>query len=214
MSNNMIPNLRASGKFVATSPFDTVVNPNTFYTVEAIRTVSEMQALKLDLYTTVWKPAGYPETDYQNLLQQAIQDNAAIISLTSRGQGPVYVPSTSLKSFPMVDGVVYEHLALITDLGSVPPGLKDRVNNAIDHINNYIKGAFGIPNPNTTIGVVPTPGYVSKETADAWEESRQLQITQEPSDAVRLNMMENEILQLKAYIQQLEAAVVTKTTNP
>lgn len=213
MSNNRIPNLRASGKFVAAAPFDGVVKESTFYTVEAIRTIPEMQALKLDLFKTVWQPAGYTEVDYQSELETAIADKAAIISLTSRGQGPVYVPSTFLKSFPMVDGVVYERLALITDLGSCPPNMKDRVNNAIDHFNNYIKSTFGIQDANTTLGTIPTRSYVSRQTATDWEASRQLQITAEPSDAVRINMLEAKVLQQAAYIQQLEAAVAAKTTG-
>lgn len=203
----MIPSLRASGKFIALAPFDKVVDPDVFYTVEAIRTIPEMQALKLDLFKLVWEPVGSTEPDYQTSVQTAISQNAAIISLTSRGRGPVYLPSTFIKSFPLVDGVVYDHLALIVDLGACPPSMKGKVQNAIDHINNYVKMSFGIKDPTTTIGVVPTRGYVSKETANAWEKSRLLQIQEEPSDAVRLNTLQVENSQLKIYIQELEALV-------
>ena len=207
---NMIPGLRSAGKFVANAPFDKVVDETIFFTVEAIRTIPEMQALKLDLFTLVFAPVGYVEADYQTQLDKAIADQAAVISLTSRGRGPVYVLSTFLKSFPMVDGVVYEHLALITSLGACPPSMKDKVNNAIDHINNYIKASFGIDNPNTTIGTIPTRGYVSREDAVAWEKSRRLAITEEPSDAVRLAQIEKENIELKTYIAQLEALVTAQ----
>lgn len=212
MSNNMIPNLWASGKYVALPPFDQVVQGDVFYTAEAVRTIPEMQAEKEDLYQLVWKPVQATPEEYPALLQAAIDAKAAIVTLTSRGRGPVHVPSTFFKSFPMVDGVVYEHLALIVDLGSCPPFMKDRVNNAVDHFNNWVKGNLGISNPSTSIGTIPTRTYVSKQTAEDWEASRQRQIVEEPSDAVRLNLVTKENLELKEYIRQLEAALQERST--
>lgn len=211
MSSNMIPNLRAAGKYVANAPFDIVVDQNIFFTAEAIRTIPEMQALKnFDLFEKIYAPAGYTAETYQTQVMADIADNAAIIALTSRGRAPVYVPSTFLKSFPLVDGVIYEHLALVTDLGACPPSMKDKLNNAIDHINNYVKACIGIKEPNTRLGVIPTRGYVSREQATLWENSRQLQITEEPSDAVRLAEALKQNSELRTYIQELEAALKAK----
>lgn len=209
--NNIIPSLRSAGKFVAEAPFNQVVDETRFYTVEAIRTIPEMQALKLDLFKLVFQPVGYSQEDYQIQLQNAIDNKAAVISLTSRGKGPVYILSTFLKSFPVIDGVVYEHVALITSLGACPPSMKEKINNAIEHFNNYIKGSFGIDNPTTTIGTIPTRGYVSREDAVAWENSRQLAINEEPSDAVKVAQLEKENIELKAYIAELEATIISNS---
>ncbi|UOX39498.1 putative virion structural protein [Aeromonas phage ZPAH34] len=209
--NNIIPSLRSAGKFVAEAPFNQVVDESRFYTVEAIRTIPEMQALKLDLFKLVFEPVGFSQEDYQIQVQTAIDNKAAVISLTSRGKGPVYVLSTFLKSFPVIDGVVYEHIALITSLGACPPSMKEKIDNAIEHINNYIKGSFGIDNPNTTIGTIPTRGYVSREDAVAWENSRQLAIIDEPSDAVKIAKLEKENIELKAYIAELEATIINNS---
>lgn len=209
--NNIIPSLRSAGKFVAEAPFNQVVDESRFYTVEAIRTIPEMQALKLDLFKLVFEPVGFSQEDYQIQVQTAIDNKAAVISLTSRGKGPVYVLSTFLKSFPVIDGVVYEHIALITSLGACPPSMKEKIDNAIEHINNYIKGSFGIDNPNTTIGTIPTRGYVSREDAVAWENSRQLAIIDEPSDAVKIAKLEKENIELKAYIAELETTIINNS---
>jgi hypothetical protein len=212
MSNNMIPNLWASGKYVALPPFDQIVKDGVFYTAEAVRTIPEMQAEKEDLFKLVWQPVQLTQEQYQTALETAIAERAAIVTLTSRGQGPIHIPSTFFKSFPMVDGVVYERLAIIADLGACPPAMKDRVNNAIDHFNNWIKANLGISTPSTVLGTVPTRSYVSKQTAEDWERSRQLQISEEPSDAVRLNLLSKENLELKEYIRQLEATVQELST--
>lgn len=210
---NNIPSIRSAGKFVANVPYDKVVNPEVFYTVEAIRTLPEMQALNIDLFTTVFQPAGYTTEQTQQEIQTAIDNKAVVVSLTSRGRGPVYVLSTFLKSIPLLDGVIYENLALIVSLGVCPPSMKDRLNVAIEHINNYIKESVGIKEPNTTLGTIPTRGYVSRETAENWERSRQLQITEEPSDTIKLAEANKTISELQTYIKELEATI-TGQTNP
>lgn len=209
---NIIPALWAAGAFEAAAPFDQVVDPAKFYTVEAIRTIPEMQALKLDLYKTVFQPAGVSTDDYQSMLEAAISTKAVVIALTSRGRAPAYVLSTYLISFPMVDGVIYERYCIISDLGACPPALKDRLNSAIDHFNSYIKSSIGIETPNTVLGTIPTRGYVSKAQSDAWEETRKTRITVEPSDVVRIEQLTTENQQLYVYVKELEDRL--KATNP
>lgn len=210
---NNIPSIRSAGKFVAEAPYDRVVSPDVFYTVEAVRTIPEMQALKIDLFKVVFQPAGYTAEQATQEIQAGIDNKAVVVSLTSRGRAPVYVLSTFLKSIPLLDGVIYENIALIVNLGPCPPVLKDRINAAIEHINNYVKESIGIKDPETTIGTIPTRGYVSKETAASWENSRQLQITAEPSDTVKLTEAQRTISELKTYIAELETTI-TNQANP
>lgn len=207
MSESIIPAVYAQGSFTAKPPFDTVVKQEIFFTVEAVRTISEMQALKLDLFKMVFEPVGVDANDYQQKLAEAVQQEAVIITLTARNRPPVYVPSNYLTSFPLVDGVTYERFCIISDLGAVPPSLKDRVNAAIDHFNNYIKNSIGIQNPTTVIGTIPTRGFVSLEQAETWEKSRQNAITEDPSDLMRLEKVLGENAELKAYIAELEATI-------
>lgn len=213
MTNN-IPSLRAAGKFVVDAPFTKVVSDTTFYTVEATRTIPEIQALKdADLFAMVYAPLGYdktkPEdvTEVNGLIETAISQNAAVVTLTSRGRGALHVLSTYIKSFPLADGVIYERLGIVADLGPCPPSMKERINNAVAHFESYIKGAFGIEQPNVTIGTVPIRGYVSKEVAEAWENSRQLRITQEPSDTIIIEALRRQVVELQTYVAKLEDAI-------
>lgn len=209
MANN-IPSIRAAGKYVVSGPYDKVVSPDTFYTAEAIRTIPEMQALKLDLFKLVFSPAGYDQASADTEISKAIEDNAVVVALTSRARAPVYVLSTYIISFPVANGVIYERLGATVDLGPCPPSMKDKINTLVEHMNEYVKGAFGIQTPNTTIGTVPVRGYVSKDTADTWEASRKLRITQESSDTLQLEMLKKENAELKIYIESLEATIKSK----
>lgn len=210
MSENIIPAIWAAGKFEANPPFNQVVNPDRYYTVEATRTVSEMQALKVDLFALVFQPVGVAQESYQALVDTAIQANAVIVTLTSKDAAPVYVLSTYLKSFPLVDGVVYERVCIIADLGACPPSLKDRINAGIDHFKNYIKDSIGIKDARVTIGTVPQRAYVSKEQAAAWETTRAAAITAEPSDLLQLEQSNKTIQALQAYIVELETTLKNK----
>lgn len=209
--SNLIPSIRAAGSFEAKNPFNTVVDPSVYYTVEAIRTIPEMQALKLDIYKLVFKPVGVAEADYTTVVNNAINANAVVISLTSRNNDPVYVISTYLESFPLVDGVTYERMCIVADLGACPPALSEKINSALDHIKEYIKSSIGISSPTVTLGTIPTKGYVSKEQSEAWELARENQITSDPSDVVKLELANSEITKLQAYITQLETALKAKT---
>lgn len=208
MANN-IPSVWAAGSFKASEPFSSVVKENVYYTVEAVRTISEMQSLKLDLFKLVFGPAGVTQENYQTQLDECVANKAVIVTLTSRGAGPVYVPSTKLLSFPVIDGVVYEHMCLVTNLGAVPPSFKDKINVAKQHFDDYILSAFGV-NANTVIATIPTRSYVSKETAEDWEVSRKNKITGESSDLIKLNKALAELSSLKAYVKELEDALKQK----
>lgn len=212
MSQNLIPMVWAAGVFEAESPFTTVVDPAVYYTVEATQTVRELLAQKEDLYKMVFAPVGIAQEEVQAYIDQAVTDEAVVITLSSRGAPQVYVLSTYLKSFPLVDGVTLEHICIISDLGAVPPALKDRINSAIEHFNSYIQASLGIQQPRTVIGVVPTRAYISKEQADAWENTRQQNITQTTSDVVRVEQLTTENQQLYTYIKQLEDQL--KAKNP
>lgn len=212
-TTNIIPQLYAQGSFEANPPFDSVVSPSAFYTVKGVNSPVQLQADKQDLFKLVWEPAGVAEADYQQQLNALINIDGAIVVLTSKNSPPVYVPSTYIKSFPLVDGVIYEHLCIITDCGSVPPGFKDVLNSAVDHFNNYMKDNYGLENPRTVLGTIATRGYVPKEQADAWENTRQSKIKENPSDLVRLNSANSTIAQMSAYIKELEDALIDKAAS-
>lgn len=202
--SNLIPSINAAGRFEAIAPFDKVVLPSTYYVVEALRTISEMQALKLNLFTLVFQPIGVTETDYPTVLDRARAAGAIIVTLTSRSGAPVYVLSTYFKSFPLIDGVSYERMCLVVDLGPCPPSLKDAMAQVQTHTQEYVKATLGLDS-TVKLGTVPTIGYVSAQDALIFETTRKNLITAGDNDVSKINDLQAKMVQKDAYIAQLES---------
>jgi len=208
-SNTIIPSIDARGRFEAEAPFDTVVKPEVYYTVEAIRNIHEMEALKLDMFELVFKPAGITADAFPAALEAARKKGAKVLSLLDRADVATYVLTNYLKSWPLVDGVSYEHMVVIADLGPVPPSMADILAKEIEHIKNHIEANVGITT-SVTIGTIPTIGYVSKEQADAYENVRKSKITDNGNDVARIRELEAQKVRDDAYIAQLEAALAAR----
>ena len=210
--NSIIPSYYAAGSYTANNPFDQVVDPTKYYKVEGIRSVNEMQGENLDLYKLIFAPAGVAATDYQTILDDVTRQSGAILVLIASDGSRVYVPTTHLKSFPLIDGVSYERLCLIVDLGAVPPSLKDTVGDINTHISNYVQAHLGIK-VDVQIGTMPTIGYVSAAQNTINETTRQYNISDTSNDVVLAAQQEQTIAKQAAYIVQLETALKAAQAN-
>lgn len=211
MSSNITPAIWASGQFTARSPFNVIVDPNTTFTVEAARTVSEMQQEKIDIYTKLLKPVAISKDDTTKWIEELIKDKAAIIALTQRSGVNVYVPSTYIETYPKVDGVVFERLCIVTDCGSCSPGTKDRLDSTLEGIKYLVQKNLGIENPIIQYATVPQRTYVSKTQAEAWEESRLLRIDSFANPTIENVGLKTENAELREYITYLEAQIKSKS---
>lgn len=213
MAGNVIPGMRAGGKFEASAPFDRVVNPNVFYTVEAQRTIPEMQGLNINIYQRVFMPLGILEADYQTYITAAIAAGAVVISLIPRTGAPVYVLSTYLTAFPLVDGWSYERMCLVADMGALPPDLKPAFDQAKEHFQQYILAHYGIES-RIQIGTIPVVGYLSQFEHDTMETTRKNRITDSTNDIATIRALEAQIVTKDAYIRDLEARLLALTPPP
>lgn len=210
-SLNVTPGMWAAGSFTAKSPFNVIVDPDTYFTVEATRTVSEMQSRKFDFYKEVFQPAGISKDKTTELLDELLKDKACIVALTRRTGPTVYVPTTYLETSPLVDGVVFEHLCVIADCGSCSPDTKTKVDSTLQAIEYILQKNLGIENPKVQVATVPQKSYVSKVQAEAWEQSRQLRIDATANPVVQNELLTKENAELRAYITKLETAVKEKS---
>lgn len=208
-TNNIIPSIDSRGRFEAEAPFDRVVKPENYYTVEAIRNLHEMEALKLDLYTLVFQPVGVSVEDFPTVLERARLDGAKVLSLLDRADTATYVLTTYLKSWPLVDGVSYERMVIVADLGPCPPSMKEVLAESIQHFKDYIEANVGITT-TVTLGTIPTLGYVSQDQYIAYENTRKGKITDSGNDVARIRKLEEERVKDKAYILELEAALARR----
>jgi len=203
-----LPTYKAEGRFEALFPFDQVVKPEIYYTVHAIESITKMEVEKENLYELMFAPIGVTQEDYPTIMERAKSNDAAVVTLLDRNNSPVYVFSTYFKSFPQVDGVTYEIMCLVANLGPQMPNNADLIEQTRQHMTQYILDTLGIA-ATVTLGTVPTIGYVSAEQAEAFENSRKELITNTTNDISRIRELEAQVLRLQNYVLKLEAAVPT-----
>lgn len=201
--NPIIPALRVTGRFEAMEPFSRVINPMASYTVEAIRTVGEMQGLNINIYQRVFAPLGVDQATYLTMLGQIVNAGGVIITLIPRKGAPIYVASTYLKSFPLVDGFLYERMVVVSDLGALSSDMQPALEEAITHFHDWILQHYGIQS-SVKIGTVPVIGYVSQFEHETMETARKNRITDNQGDLAKNLSMENTIASQQAYIKELE----------
>lgn len=205
---NVIPSLYAAGQFTAITPFTTVVDESIFYKVEDVCTAAQFRNRNIDVWGLMFEPVGISEDAYESILDLVEENNGAIITLTSKNGSPVYIPSTYIKSFPLIDGVIFERFVVYTDLGACPPQMADKINTLIDHFQDYAKTNFGLVNAKSYIGSIPTRAYVSKEDAEIFESTRLNAIANAETDQIKLARQAETITKQQLYIQELEAALI------
>lgn len=205
---NVIPSLYAAGQFTAISPFTAVVNESVFYTVEDVCTVAQFRSRSIDVWGLMFNPVGIDEDSYEALLNVVEDNDGAIITLTSKNNKPVYIPSTYISSFPLIDGVIYERFVVYTDLGACPPDLVNKINVLVEHFQDYAKSNFGIANAKSYVGSIPTRAYVSKEDAETFEATRLNAIANSTTDQVKIVKQQTTIDRQQIYIQTLEAKLL------
>jgi hypothetical protein len=203
--------LNAAGRFVASSPFDQVVNPANYYTVQALRNFYELEADKVDIYTLVFAPVGVAVADYPSVLSRAKSAGATVAVLMDNTTTPVYVVTSYLTAFPEIDGVAYERMCIITDCGAVPATMATTLAQAMAHFQSYIQDTLGIA-VTCSLGSIPTIGYVSADQAAAYETTRLSLITNSNNDLAQIRALTATNAAQTTYIAQLEAQIALLST--
>lgn len=202
--NNIIPEMGAEGSFVALEPFDQICDPKLVYVVEALRTVDELNIAKVNTHQLVGAPVNLSSDESATLMEDVSASDGVIVTLVGPGLPTLHIPSTHFKSFPLVDGVLYEHLCYIVDLGAVPPSLKDQLNTYRVFLKDQTKAITGIDSPEVYVGTVPTKAYVSREQAEVFENTRKEKIKKSAADAIRIKELEKQQIEDRKYIAILE----------
>lgn len=208
--SNMIPGMYVEGSFKAKPPFDKVVDPEVCFTVEALRTVDELRGANVNLYQTVFVPVEMTEEDAEAVLTALDNSAGVVIVLTAVGKKDVYLPSSYLESFPSADGTRYEHMAMIVDLGVVPPQLRNVLAETQQEIKDLVLARVGVNN-TVHIGVVPTAAYISAGQAKVFENTRKNAITAAKTNVKVIRELQEKVAKQEAYIKVLEQKIANPT---
>lgn len=110
------PPIYAEGIFTCYPPFDSKVDINTVYVVEAIRSFPEMERRDRDVFAEIYQPAELSEDIYN----EDADAHAAIVTLKSTDGTLVFIPNTYIESYPGMAGLDYSRNVVVLDVGMIP----------------------------------------------------------------------------------------------
>ena len=110
------PPIYTSGIYTCYAPYADLIDSNTVYVAEAIRTFPEMERRQREVYNEIYAPVKLEESIY---IEDA-KNNASIITLRSSDGNIVLVPNTFIESYPGMAGLKYARNVFIVDVGMIP----------------------------------------------------------------------------------------------
>lgn len=200
------PPLGCKGLFSLRIPF--IAQVNVVYRVGAESTFEEMLTRGLDPMALVYTPVGLSTAAY-NADKAA---GAAIITLLSDTQKPLYVPDTYIDSYPNMDVVPHSRVVMAADLGMLP--------DTYDFTRAMTAYGKAI---SDDIGVVPTIMLCVAPVADAITQGQYVQnvnarnaaIKNRTTDYAKVLVLQDQVAnltqsnaELVTVIEQLQQAII------
>jgi hypothetical protein len=203
MTNYVIPTVGMTGYYRLIAPFDGLINLNTEYTCQDVRSITACLANNEDVLKTIYLANGLVEADY--VADRA--ENMLIISLQSQVGQWVYVPVRYVASYPLTNGVLYHNVMMGVGLGAIP--VRMDLATIESQISDLIYNLLGI-RPAMKAVQVSKATFVSTEQHEMIETTRQSRVIQTMSNSARADLMESKYQSAIEKIKTLEAFIVSK----
>lgn len=193
------PPMYAKGLFQLRDPF--AATPTVQYTVSAIRTFEEIRAKGDDPLALVYLPRQLTAVEYQ----ADVAAGAAVITLLSATEKPLYVPDTYILSYPNMGAVPYSWLVASASLGMLPDSYD--TNLLAEKIKGVISDFIGVES-TVNIGRAPTTSAVTDDEHVQLTAARQAAIKNRSTDYASVAQLQQVVASQTERIQQLEALIL------
>lgn len=191
----IIPQIGSKGFFQVASPWQ--MPDNSVYECIAIRDFGDFTAIGEDVFELVYQPNRVPRDKFQ----ADMAAGAKIITLASRTRPTMYIPTTYLTGYPMMDNVAYSHVVMGVSLGAIPDAmdltfLKDQLSAVVSSVTGIMA--------DIQVNVAPSDNYMTAAQHANWVQARQDAITNRETDLARLLKAQGTISELRQIIAQYE----------
>jgi hypothetical protein len=200
---NIVPSIGASGLYTLLTPFDTALTPNTEYTCQSIRLLSDIVAGGEDPYSLYYQGKSISEASYETDLAAGV----SIITLQSVVGDLVSVPSSYLAAYPSSTGINYRAMMIAVSLGAVPDTLD--VSAVQTEIEQLVYGYLGVK-VATKLVAVSKPQMLDQDTHATLEAIRKNQASVNLSSYAQVAQLQATVTTLQNRITDLEAFIKTK----
>jgi hypothetical protein len=206
------PPLGTKGLFSLRIPFTALAN--IVYRVGAERTFEEMISQGLDPMALVYTPVGLSTTDYD----ADKVAGAAVITLLSDTQKPLYVPDTYIDSYPNMDVVPHQRVVMAADLGMLPDTYD--FTRAMAAYGKAISDDIGVV-PTIMLCVAPTADAITQEQYVQNLAARNAAIKNRTTDYAKVLVLQDQVAsltqsnaELVTVIEQLQQVIIDMGGTP
>ncbi len=191
------PNQGDAGFFNLKAPFSGLINPDSLYTCQSVRSINDYIASGESVYDKYYAPLKISDDEYQ----QDIADNVCIVGLQAGIGEWVYVPTSYILTAPINNGVKYIPVVMGISLGPIPDdyNLEAIKQQMLDIALN----TFGVE-AEVKGAVVGSPKWLTNEEHELLEVARREKITGSTSSIVLARMYAAENESLRKVIAEYE----------
>jgi len=200
------PIIGDSGFFTLKSPYDVLLTPKTFYTVQSVRTINDFIASGQSVYDKYYSPLGVSMDQYN----QDLFDNVYIVGLQAGTGELAYVPSSFIAGAPDNNGVKYIPVVIGVSLGAIQDSYN--LESIISQIQSIITNTLGIDDAQVKGVVVGSPKWFTTDESDLLEAARKQKISTSQSPTILINYLQDQVNQQQEVIEQYEK--IFKLTVP
>ena len=144
MNNGLIQGDK--GLFEFKPPYDKLINNKLEYTIDAIRSIGDLERSGEHPYLTIYKPFGLTEEDFQ----KDLDNNVSIATLITTGTTSFSLPINRIVTQPKNDGRKYQEATLIVKLGNLPTDENFSV--VVSSVHDIIYDTLGVDTTPYIIG--------------------------------------------------------------
>lgn len=199
---NLIPPINATGIYSLSAPFSTNYNMNLSYNCIAVRKIEDIIKLGIDPFVTYYSPSNITKERYE----ADLLEDVCIVTLESESGDHIYVPTTFIVSYPNVNGVPYNNVALMLYLGALPDSMN------LDYVKTkLISDVVGILGITPTVETVVTSEktLLSHDNHQVAETARKAQISITNTEYAENMRLREQVQKLTSQIVQLETHILS-----
>lgn len=138
MNQYPVPAVGMSGVWVFDYQITPKVNPSLIYTSHGVESILSMTKKGINPYIQTYIPLGLTESDYR----RDLNDIVFIVSLKGEDGKWYSVPTSYIKRFPDVSGLIYTSNKLTIDLGKFP--VQDDLAYIVNELRDFIIARTGV----------------------------------------------------------------------
>lgn len=202
------PQIGMEGYWQLMAPWAALLHPTTIYRCTAVRSISELVQSQIDPFTTFYQPNGLDITVYNSDVAQDVR----MVTLLGTDGHVLYVPTTYINTYPLVDGVKYVVRGLTVELSALP--INTDLTALKQKISDMVKAFTGAPGTVHELAL-SKPTVIDYPTAANLEATRQANITANETDYAAVLRLTAQLAAVQTQLNLVSTAFANyRQTHP